>query len=103
MSRKRAPRAGNAPELAPLLRGQSTGEDGQEWGRAFVRLSTERVRHAALEPAQAAARGRQRSARRERGGGSRKGDEAGTGQTAAGVLRVPRPHVRGRRAPSRSH
>ena len=67
-----------------------------------VRLSTARGLQEPLAQAQAAALGRSRDERQPRAPGSRQGSEAGTVQTAAGVVRWPLPHVRGLRAPSRS-
>ena len=63
------------------------------------RLSTARVLPAALEQEQAEAVGRGRSERRDGQRGDRNGSEAGTRQTAAGVLRVQGPQIRGREEP----
>jgi hypothetical protein len=70
--------------------------------RALGRLATARVRQEARAQEQTEALGRSRSARPATAQGERKGSEAGTGQTAAGVCRVPRPPVRGLREPSRA-
>jgi transposase-like protein len=68
----------------------------------LVRLSTERVLQEALEDEQARALGRERYERREGQLGSRNGSEKGTLKTAAGVLRVEVPQLRGRGEPYRS-
>ncbi len=68
----------------------------------LVRVSTERVLQEALEHEQATALGRERYAARGEQVGYRNGYEKGTRKTAAGVLRVKLPQVRGGEAPYRS-
>jgi len=60
MTRKIAPSAQKAQELAPWLAGQNDVQSGEEVLRALIRLSTERVRQEALEQAQPEALGRSR-------------------------------------------
>ena len=60
MTRKITPREQKAQELAQWLEGPSDTQSGEELLSALVRLSTERVLQEALEPEQAAARGRSR-------------------------------------------
>jgi putative transposase len=67
-----------------------------------VRLSTERVLQEALEQEQTETLGRHRDERQPRQQGSRHGYEDGTVKTAAGGCRLPLPHVRGLREPSRA-
>ena len=102
MTRKRAPSEQKGQALAQGLEGQRPTQSGEEFLRALVRLSTERVLQEALEPEQAEALGRRRSERPPTPQGYRHGSEDGPVQTAAGVFRLPLPHVRGLRAPSRS-
>lgn len=75
---------------------------GAELGRACRRLATARVLQETLEQEQTEALGRGRYERQATPHGERHGYEEGTGQTAAGIRRLPRPQVRGRRQPSRS-
>ena len=103
MSRKIAPSQRKAQELTQWLHGQHVGrDDGQELLRTLVRLATARVRQAAVEHEHTEPLGRDRDERRDTPRGYRNGYEEGTGQRAAGVLRLPLPQVRGRREPSRS-
>ena len=64
-----------------------------------MRLSTERGWQEALEQEQAATLGRGRSAARGERPGYRNGYEHGTRKTAAGVLRVKVPQLRGQEEP----
>jgi len=84
------------------VHGEREAHRGEEFLSTWVRLSTERVGQAAVEDEQAVALGRARSDRREGQLGARTGSERGTLKTAAGVLRVPVPQIRGREEPSRS-
>lgn len=65
-------------------------------------LATERVLQEPVEPEQAEGLGRGRYERQASPRGSRNGYEEGTRKTAAGVLRVQVPQVRGLEEPSRS-
>ena len=68
----------------------------------LVRLSTERVLQEALEQEQTPALGCGRYETRGEQVGDRNGYENGTLKTAAGVLRVKLPQIRGREEPYRS-
>jgi transposase-like protein len=85
-----------------LLQGELGAETGEEVLSTLVRLSTERVFQEAWEDEQARALGRERSERRDGQLGSRNGSESGTLKTAAGVVRVQGPQIRGRQEPYRS-
>jgi putative transposase len=102
MSQRIAPSDRKAQELRALLEGQSEGQRGEEVLSTLGRLSTERVVQETLEPEPAQALGRGRYERREGELGSRNGYEAGTLKTAAGVLRVQVPQIRGWEEPYRS-
>lgn len=82
-----------------MLQGQLAGQEGEEILSTWVRLSTERVIQEAWAQEQAEALGRGRDERREGERGDRNGDEAGTLKTAAGVVRVEVPQLRGREEP----
>lgn len=99
MQERIAPSEKKAQELGAMLQGQSAAQSGEELLSALVRLSTERVVQAALEHEQAEALGRARYERRRGAGGYRNGDEDGTLKTAAGVLRVQVPQIRGHEEP----
>src|SRR5215510_11311329 len=102
MTRKIAPSAQKAQELAQWLEGQSDGQSGEELLSALVRLSTERVLQEALEQEQTEALGRSRYERQTTAQGYRNGYEEGTVKTAEGVFRLQLPQVRGLREPYRS-
>jgi putative transposase len=84
------------------VEGQLEGQHGEELLSLLVRLSTERVWQEALEQEQAATLGRGRYAARGERPGYRNGYENGTLKTAAGVLRVKVPQIRGQEEPYRS-
>lgn len=102
MEKKIAPRERKAQEIQAVLQGQLEAQSGEELLSTLVRLSTERVLQEALEEEQALALGRERYERRVGQLGSRNGSEGGTLKTAAGVLRVQVPQIRGRAEPYRS-
>jgi putative transposase len=102
MEKKIAPSEVKAQALRALLQGQTDAQSGEELLSTLVRLSTERVLQEALEQEQTTALGRGRYETRGEQIGSRNGYENGTLKTAAGVLRVKLPQIRGREAPYRS-
>jgi hypothetical protein len=102
MPQQIAPSAVKAQELAVLLQGDTAVNSGEEWLSTLVQLATERVRQETFEQEQVEVLGRSRSERRGAAGGYRNGDEDGTLKTAAGVLRVKVPPVRGMDTPYRS-
>lgn len=73
MTRKIAPSAQKAQELAQWLEGQSDPQSGEELLSALVRLSTERVLQEALEQEQAETLGRNRYERQPTPQGYRHG------------------------------
>ena len=90
-----APSAVTAQELAALLQGHTAVARGAEWLRTVGPRAPERGLQEALDQEQTARLGRNRSERRGGTAGSRQGDAAGTLKTAAGVLRVQGPQRRG--------
>jgi transposase-like protein len=102
MEKKIAPSERKAQEIQALVQGQLDAQSGEELLSTLVRLSTERVWQEALEEEQAQALGRGRYERGEEERGYRNGYENGTLKTAAGVLRVEGPQIRGREEPYRS-
>jgi len=99
MKNRIAPSAVKAQELRAMLQGENESQSGEELLSRLVRLSTERVLQEALEQEQAETLGRGRDERREGVPGYRNGYEAGTLRTAAGVLGVQGPQIRGREEP----